>query len=479
MNKRWFAVILTVGLLLCLVPLSAFALNGDCITDSDGNILGWEDLTDSDLTDPDPVDMVWEQAPAPASTASDTPTQPHPPAETNDVQNSAAADSSEVQMTSAESEFNTDELYADELYAVSAVDDAASTPEPAVCKIGDTPYTSLQSAINAANDNDQIDLLQDITLETGLTFYSKNLTISGGGTRTLTLNQNGMYASHSDITFEDLTLNIYAHTQPEGSGGTANLISNSNLSLNNVTFTLIPDGSCGSGIYLYQKSNLYLDGSYAVIRDVTSYRASGIYADDSEFKGQPNREIKINSSYLEITGCAHAAMTIDPIDITLSSSNVVVMDNGKSDPDGYGFGIGCYGGKLTMESSTLTATGNTGAWYGYAVFVDGLDVDSGSTLDIRDNGGSGLGVGGIGVIEGGSQVICDGNGTNDPGYGSGGLYVYAGADLTIESGANVSVCQNKGLAAIVNSCKLHIQNGANVSVDNNASSVSTTATIPI
>ena len=464
MNKRWFAVILTVGLLLCLVPLSAFALNGDCITDSDGNILGWEDLTDSDLTDPDPVDMVWEQAPAPASTASDTPTQPHPPAETNDVQNSAAADSSEVQMTSAESEFNTDELY-----AVSAVDDAASTPEPAVCKIGDTPYTSLQSAINAANDNDQIDLLQDITLETGLTFYSKNLTISGGGTRTLTLNQNGMYASHSDITFEDLTLNIYAHTQPEGSGGTANLISNSNLRLNNVTFTLIPDGSCGSGIYLYQKSNLYLDGSYAVIRDVTSYRASGIYADDSEFKGQPNREIKINSSYLEITGCAHAAMTIDPIDITLSSSNVVVMDNGKSDPDGYGFGIGCYGGKLTMESSTLTATGNTGAWYGYAVFVDGLDVDSGSTLDIRDNGGSGLGVGGIGVIQGGSQVICDGNGTNDPGYGSGGLYVYAGGgDLTIESGANVSVCQNKGLAAIVNSCKLHIQNDANVSVDNNA-----------
>ena len=475
MNKRWFAVILTVGLLLCLVPLSAFALNGDCITDSDGNILGWEDLTDSDLTDSDPVDMVWEQAPAPASTASDTPTQPHPPAETNDVQNSAAADSSEVQMTSAESEFHTDELYADELYpdelyAVSAVDDAASTPEPAVCKIGDTTYTSLQSAINAANDNDQIDLLQDITLETGLTFYSKNLTISGGGTHTLTLNEKGMYASHSDITFKDLTLNIYAHTHTHegGAGGTANLISNSNLRLNNVNFTLIPDGSCGSGIYLYQKSNLYLDGSYAVIRGVSNYRASGIYADDSEFKGQPNREIKINNSYLEITGCAHAAMTIDPIDITLSSSNVVVMDNGKSDPDGYGFGIGFYGGKLTMESSTLTATGNTGAWYGYAVFVDGLDVDSGSTLDIRDNGGSGLGVGGIGVIQGGSQVICDGNGTNDPGYGSGGLYVYAGADLTIESGANVSVCQNKGLAAIVNSCKLHIQNGANVSVDNNA-----------
>ena len=197
MNKRWFAVILTVGLLLCLVPLSAFALNGDCITDSDGNILGWEDLTD-----PDPVDMVWEQAPAPASTASDTPTQPHLPAETNDVQNSAAAGSSEVQMTSAESEFNTDELYPDELYAVSAVDDAASTTEPAeqaVCEINGTPYTSLQSAINEAKDYDQIDLLQDIKWDKGLTFYSKKLTISGGGTHTLTLKEKGMYASISRL----------------------------------------------------------------------------------------------------------------------------------------------------------------------------------------------------------------------------------------------------------------------------------------
>ena len=473
MNKRWFAVILTVGLLLCLVPMSAFALNGDCITDSDGTILGWDDLND-----PDPVDMVWEQAPEPASTASGTPTQPHPPAETNDVQNSVAADSSEVQMTSAESEFNTDELYADdmipELYAVSAVDDAASTTATDVCKIGEKTYKSLQEAINDAKDDDQIDLLQDITLETGLTFDSKNLTISGGGTRTLTLKQNGMYASHSDITFENLTLNIYAHTHTYagGAGGTANLISNSNLRLNNVTFTLIPDGSCGSGIYLYKKSNLYLNGSYAVIRDVTGDRASGIFADESEFYGEPNREIKINNSYLEITGCAHAAMTIDPIDITLSSSDVVVKNNGKldSDPFGRNYGIGCYSGKLTMESSTLTATGNTGAnntWQGYAVFVDGLDVDPGSTLEVRDSGGSGLGVGGIGFIQG--TVICDGNGKNDAGYGSGGLYVYpGGGDLTIESGANVSVCQNKGLAAIVNSCKLHIQNGANVSVDNNA-----------
>ena len=492
MKKRWFVVILTIGLLLHVLPLSVLALSPDpTITDSDGTILDWSDLS----TVPYSLDDSQEQEP-PVPDLSETGSEKsladadndEAPADDLPAGNPTPKTLDKESGGDDPADADRDKAAADDLPAGNltpktpdeetdddgSADDDGSTTTPPVCKIDkidDTYYYStLDDAITAATDGDQIDLLKDIEWYTGLEFHSKNLTISGGNTYTLTLNQNGMYASHSDITFKDLTLNIYAHTHTHegGAGGTANLISNSNLRLNNVNFTLIPDGSCGSGIYLYQKSNLYLDGSYAVIRGVSNYRASGIYADDSEFKGQPNREIKINNSYLEITGCAHAAMTINPIDITLSSSNVVVMDNGKSDPDGYGFGIGCYGGKLTMESSTLTATGNTGAWYGYAVFVDGLDVDSGSTLDIRDNGGSGLGVGGIGVIQGGSQVICDGNGTNDPGYGSGGLYVYAGADLTIESGANVSVCQNKGLAAIVNSCKLHIQNGANVSVDNNA-----------
>ena len=520
MKKRWFVVILTIGLLLHVLPLSVLALSPDpTITDSDGTILDWSDLStvpysldDSPEQEP-PVPDLSETGSEKSLASNEAPADDLPAgnptpktldkgpgdddladADRDEATDDLPAGNPTPKIPDEESggddpaDAGSDKAAADDRPTVNLTpktpdeepgdddpaDDDGSTTTPPVCKIDkidDTYYYStLDDAITAATDGDQIDLLKDIEWYTGLEFHSKNLTISGGNTYTLTLNQNGMYASHSDITFKDLTLNIYAHTHTHegGAGGTANLISNSNLRLNNVNFTLIPDGSCGSGIYLYQKSNLYLDGSYAVIRGVSNYRASGIYADDSEFKGQPNREIKINNSYLEITGCAHAAMTIDPIDITLSSSNVVVMDNGKSDPDGYGFGIGCYGGKLTMESSTLTATGNTGAWYGYAVFVDGLDVDSGSTLDIRDNGGSGLGVGGIGVIQGGSQVICDGNGTNDPGYGSGGLYVYAGADLTIESGANVSVCQNKGLAAIVNSCKLHIQNGANVSVDNNA-----------
>lgn len=473
MNKRWFAVILTIGLLLCLVPLSAFALNGDCITDSDGNILGWEDLTDSDLTDPDPVDMVWEQAPAPASTASDTPTQPHPPAETNDVQNSAAAGSSEVQMTSAESEFNTDELYPDELYAVSAVDVAASTTEPAepaepakpaVCEISGTTYTSLQSAINAANDNDQIDLLQDIKWDKGLTFYSKKLTISGGGTRTLTLNEKGMYASHSDITFEDLTLNIYAatHSYEGGAGCTANLITDSDLTMNSVYFTLAPNdssvsGTTGSGIYLHRYSNLYLNGTIAEIHGFSGVKCSGIFADESniDYDVDPveNRKIELVGSTLTVTDCGWNGMTINPVDLSLTGSQVYLNHNGKG-------GLGTYWGKLTMVGSTLTADDNGNGSDDFSktwgLFVDQLDMDGSSTLNACNNHGvAGILIGDGGVIRSGAELNCSHNDYI-------GLYVFLDranewfGNVVIEPGATVTACEN-AFSGVHNANKLQIE----------------------
>ena len=53
MKKRWFVVILTIGLLLHVLPLSVPALSPDpTITDADGTILDWSDLsTVSDVLD--------------------------------------------------------------------------------------------------------------------------------------------------------------------------------------------------------------------------------------------------------------------------------------------------------------------------------------------------------------------------------------------------------------------------------------------
>ena len=503
MKKRWFVVILTIGLLLHVLPLSVLALSPDpTITDSDGTILDWSDLS----TVPYSLDDSQEQEP-PVPDLSETGSEkslasneataddrsagnltPKTPDEESGGEESDDEESDDKESGDEESddkESDDEESDDKESDDDDSADDDDSTTTPAVCKIDkidDTYYYStLDDAITAATDGDQIDLLKDIEWYTGLEFHSKkNLTISGGGTYTLTLNEKGIYAYKSDLTFQDLTLNLYAkeHTYESGAGATANLISNSDLHLKRVTCTISPEDNCGSGMYLYQQTNLYLDDSEVTVDAANGSMVDGIMADPSEYDNKPNREVILNNSRLIATGCSHAGLMLDPINITLNSSEVEVTDNAKNE---YGFGLACYDGKVTLKSSTITATGNGGDSSSFGVFAGKLDVDGSSTLNASDNGGSGLGVGGKSWIRSGANVICDRNGYHDAGAG-GGLHVFSWfsedadgnytipeyvGDLTIESGATVSVCDNVGLSGIQNSWILTIEDGAHVTVDRN------------
>lgn len=487
MKKRWFVVILTIGLLLCVMPLSALALSSDPITDSDGNIICWEDLS-TDLYSfdvSDVSDVSQEQTPVavdPGTNAASGPAETDP-VETDPVKDAADADSAKT-AAAATTPF-VEDLYADDpipdLYADTPGSADGTGSDQAVCAIGDQTYATLTEAIADAADGAQIDLLQDIELTDGLSFSDKNLTISGDSlNRTLTLKGIGIYASGSNITFENLTLHIYAHIHPNQNGGAANLITSTNLCLDDVDFELISDRPTdfGAGLYMERGSNLYLDnGTHAVIRDFNGCDskgngASGIYAEETDY--DPNEgEIEINSSYLEVTGCYHAGLLIDPLDLTLTSSEVVLEKNGCH---GYGFGLACYDGKVTLLSSTIKATeNNTGGSYGFGVYAGELEVDGGSTLIASDNGVGGLGVGAESVIHGGAQVYCERNGESDAGC-AGGLVVHAEhyddstyeGELTIESGAYVYARNNVGLSGILNEWILNIEGGATVIVDDNS-----------
>ena len=536
MKKRWFVVILTIGLLLHVLPLSVLALSPDpTITDADGTILDWSDLsTVSDVLDDSQKQnsaVVDAKSGTDAETGSgksladadndeeaadNRPTvnlTPKTPDEESGGDDPADADRDKAATDDLPAgnptpktldkgpgdddlaDADRDEAAADDLSAANPTpqpldeetddddpaDDADSTTAPAVCKIDkidDTYYYStLDDAITAATDDDQIDLLTNIEMDTGLTFTGKTLTISGSGTYTLTLKGYGIYAYESNLTFQDLTLNLYAkeHTYEHSAGATANLISNSDLHLKRVTCTISPEGNCGSGMYLYQQTNLYLDDSEVTVDAANGSMVDGIMADPSEYDNKPNREVILNNSRLIATGCSHAGLMLDPIDMTLeNSSEVEVANNGE-----YGFSL--YDGELTMKNSTLKATDNdTGGpypgWH-FGIYVGSLNMDAASTLEAYSNGGSGLGIGSPNgskksYIRG--HVICEGNGVRDPGCG-GALCVYAEhdeyvyeGDVTIEDGATVSLCNNVGLSGLLNSWKLTIASNATVIVDNNA-----------
>lgn len=518
MKKRWFVVILTIGLLLHVLPLSVLALSPDpTITDSDGTILDWSDLS----TVPYSLDDSQEQNSAVVDAKSGTDAETGSGKSLADVDHDDPADDTDgtggtgdtgstgstgstggtggtTPPEKSPADAGSDKAAADGPSAAKptpqppdkesdddgSADDDDSPTTQAVCKIDkidDTYYYStLNDAITAAMPGEQIDLLKNIELDEGLTFDNKTLTISGGGTYTLTLKEYGIYAYESKLTFQDLRLNLYAkeHTYEHSAGATANLISNSDLHLKRVTCTISPEGNCGSGMYLYQQTNLYLDDSEVTVDAANGSMVDGIMADPSEYDNKPNREVILNNSRLIATGCSHAGLMLDPINITLNSSEVEVTDNAKNE---YGFGLACYDGKVTLKSSTITATGNGGDSSSFGVFAGKLDVDGSSTLNASDNGGSGLGVGGKSWIRSGANVICDRNGYHDAGAG-GGLHVFSWfsedadgnytipeyvGDLTIESGATVSVCDNVGLSGIQNSWILTIEDGAHVTVDRN------------
>lgn len=468
MKKRWFVVILTIGLLLCVMPLSALALSSDPITDSDGNIIGWEDLS-TDLCsfdDSDDSDVSQEQTPVVVAPA------PHAasgPAETDPVKGAAAAYRSStngVAEDAAVHDPNADDDPVPDLYADTPDSATGTGSNQAVCAIGDQRFDSLTEAIDHAADGARIELLKDIEMKEGLEFHSKNLTISGGNTYTLTLKEKGIYASNSVLTFDALTLNIYAatHSYEGGAGCTANLITDSDLIMNNVIFTLTPydpsvslsANDTGSGIYLHRYSNLYLYGTIAEIHGFKGIKCSGIYADDSNIgPAEPvvNRKIELVGSTLTVTDCGWNGMTINPIDLDLTGSNVYLNHNGKG-------GLGTYWGKLNMVSSTLTAddngTGSDDFSKTWGLFVDQLEMDGSSTLNACNNHGvAGILVGDGGVINGGAKLNCNNNDYI-------GLYVFLDrdnewyGDVVIEHGATVTACGN-GFSGVHNANKLKIE----------------------
>lgn len=538
MKKRWFVVILTIGLLLHVLPLSVLALSPDPITDADGTLLGWSDLsTVSDVLDDSPeqqlavVNADNDEEAADDRSAGNL-TLKTPDEESGDEE-SDDEESGDDDLADADRDEATDDLPAgnppppqkktldkgpgdddpadadrdkaaaddrptvnltpktpdEELEGDAPADDTGSTTAPPVCKIDkiDDPYyySTLDEAISAAMPGEQIDLLANIELYEGLTFDNKTLTISGCGIYTLTLEENGIYASDSDITFEDLTLKIHAHTHTyeHGAGQTANLITHSSkLRLSHVEFELTEDQSFGSGIFLEHDSDLYFeDNTNAVIRGFDATDASGIYA---ESYSNNDHGIWVTSSSLEITGCDWNGMTIDPINLTLDNAKVTLTGNGLSGyyAGGLGcYGVGSYGGTLTMRSSTLIASENVGGTDGFGAYVGVLDMDAASTVIASNNSGSGLCIGNSRGDESHiyGQIYCEGNG--QAGWPGGGGFVvhtqhtkdtdgtpiiYEG-NVTIEPGACIYARNNKALAGVLNNWILNIESGATVIADNN------------
>ena len=335
--------------------------------------------------------------------------------------------------------------------------------ETFTAKIGDVKYDSLSEAVKDAKSGDVIEIGEDITLDNGLAFAGvSELTIKGAENVNpiITLNDFGMYLEDTNVTFQDIEIvvNAITNASPEHTGGTANLINGSNLTLDNASLTLNgpANHTGGSGMYLYKKSNLYVtNGSKVEISGFNGNRASGIFADNSEYEDMPNREIQVTGrSAIVITDCDWHGMTVNPIDILIDGYSKIDISNCGNAK--YGGGLGCYYGGVTIsDHSSLITDDNRGS--GWGVFANGLSVDGTSSLDASNNAGHGAVLAAKSTIAVGAKVTLSGN-------TRAGLRVYTGSnywygDVTIEDGADFLSTGNLNGIEIMPEGKLNMQGG--------------------
>ena len=357
--------------------------------------------------------------------------------------------------------------------------------ETFTAKIGNVKYDSLSEAVKYAKSGDVIEVGEDVTLDSGLAIGNEDderkkpeerrapiedLTIKGAENvnPTITLNDFGMYLEDTNVTFQDIEIvvNAITNASPEHTGSTANLINGSDFTLDNASLTLNgpANHTGGSGMYLYKKSNLYVtNGSKVEISGFNGNRASGIYADNSEYEDMPNRNIQVTGrSSITIADCDWHGMTINPIDILIDGySKIDISDCGNVK---YGGGLGCYYGGVTIsDHSSLITNDNRGS--GWGVFANGMSIDSTSSLSACGNTGHGAVLAAKSNISSGATVTLNKN------MGS-GLRVYTGSDywygnVTIEEGADFTASGNEHGIEILGGGVLDMQDGI---VTNNHSS---------
>ena len=359
-----------------------------------------------------------------------------------------------------------------------------------VAKIGNDTYATLDDAITAAHDKDEIELLANCELTSGINLENKSLTIRGVETAkpTITLKECGIHASSEFgnpnkryLTFVNCALDIRSKNV---SGATANLITNTDLTFDNCNVTITnPKEKRISAIYLYQESNLFIKNNSVVdVSGFTGPGCSGIYADDSEYVDKPNRKIQVTGrSTLTITNCNWHGMTVNPIDMLINDHSVIDISNCGNSQFGGG-GLGCYSGKLTIKNgSALNTNDNRGLyWWGWGTFVKELEMDSTSTLSSCRNTGDGIDIGGKGIIPAGANVTLDenkGNGLvsySDNDYWFGDVQISAGAKVSIRNNTRgIWVMQNAVLdintsTVTNNGTALRYPNGGGICVNGRA-----------
>lgn len=249
--------------------------------------------------------------------------------------------------------------------------------DDAVAKVGDTVFTNLQEAINAAEVGDEVELLNDVPLTAELSI-TKNLTIDGNGKK-LTLAAAGdsqglsigTKGTASVVTFDDVNLTITGTKNINADGidvwGTLNL-KNSAVSISDLRSAFVMQGGASA--------KLNISNSTVSVKDITGNGTNGGYVDidDSDVTfdsvgshGLSVEKVTVTDSSLSFTDVAYCALYGQEI-VLRSGADVEIEGCGTGLPrDGWG------GVKYQAPVQVKVVAGDTN---------NGITVNSGASLTV-------------------------------------------------------------------------------------------------
>ncbi|MDD6175678.1 MAG: hypothetical protein PUC59_07985, partial [Firmicutes bacterium] len=274
---------------------------------------------------------------------------------------------------------------------------SAFAEEPAVAKIGDTTYATLDEAIADAADGAVIELLTDCTTE-GINL-TKNLTIQGNGEQTVTFTKYGIALWGKALTFKSckVVMNAIGSTPytAEWNWMTISASKDASLTLDEVDMLMEGDPEATGtnlnkhAIYFCSNNKLNIvNGSTLTIRNYTQDALEWDGGDGGYNVNITNSTFISDHNRSGFTGTFYATFDNSKVKVinslgygsngtyyAIKNGSEVLFDNNGS------WGISAWRIDMTGNSK-LTATNN-----GYSgVWTRVLNVDGTCTLDVEKNG---------------------------------------------------------------------------------------------
>ncbi|MFI3116282.1 MAG: right-handed parallel beta-helix repeat-containing protein, partial [Clostridia bacterium] len=307
------------------------------------------------------------------------------------------------------------------------------TFNPIEAKIGSTTYFTLENALAAANANDTITLLADVTLENQLEI-NKTLTIDLNG---FDIKQTGSTRVISIDLGSNFTLvdsNPNSRTRYGYWDTTYKITDTYNADYTVLEGGIIYGGSStmGAGVYVNSKDTFTMNGGNIAGNNADNNSGGGVYVDGGTFNMKGGSITGNSTSTYGSGGGVYVNGG------TFTMKNGIITENKTKN----GAGVYVDGGYFAMEDSTISKNIASYSYGGVCVYKSTFIMTSGT---IEYNTASGSSGGGVGVnnstftMNGGT--INNNTATTTDG---GGVYVYYGTFIMNDGAINNNTATTNG-----------------------------------